>query len=453
MGPATAMSSATKSDLGIARSPVAKATTNPIRNIVDRLQVPVNEAIQPTLALNLGDPTYYNNLPPHPIQLDAVIAAVNADVSLKDVPEAFGTSPHGYPPAIGTLEARNAVARHASKHANQVIVYEASDVTICSGCSGALDMAITVLAAQLPGANVSSLPVFLVPKPGFTLYKTLCDSKGIPVVEYPLDPLNNWQVDLLQLKTIVDALSNIAGIIVNNPSNPCGSVYSKQHLEEIKAFAAHHHIPIIADEVYEDMVFAPNQYHPMAAIHPTNAAVITCSGTAKRFLAPGWRVGWILLPPPSICTSLAQIRSGLADLACLLLGANSIMQAALPNMLDNVPSSFHTQVNEYIAANAEILYQELQQPSADQSQDLHLVMNRPQGAIYALIGLDCSKFDFEDDVAASQLLISEESLKVLPGSIFGIPNYIRVVLSAPPAVIRDAVQRIKRFCLRHTLSQ
>jgi tyrosine aminotransferase len=257
-----------------------------------------------------------------------------------------------------------------------------------------------------------------VPTPGFTLYKTFCDSKQIKVIEYPLMPQCDWEIDLDETRRLIESEAvNIKAWIVNNPSNPCGSVFSLQHLEAIKRLAFQYRIPIIADEVYEDMVFEGHRYHPMAAVEPLGCPVLTCSGLAKRFLVPGWRFGWLLFSP-SCGSVLDQIRIGVADLACVLLGATSVVQSAVPMILDRVPVSFHVEVNSYLSRNAQILYSALlKSPLAGHG----VTINRPQGSMYCLIGFERGFFDFEDDVAAARLLIGEESVKVLPGTVSFCP--------------------------------
>lgn len=448
----------------IERSVTAKFSANPIRIFVDRLKVPTNPEVQPPMILNLGDPSLYGNLPPPENLTDVISKIINSHCgqfippsigninSLTDHSQAYdvlpcensstaqvdriivdqvnsdeqkillpsfeiGSSPHGYPPAIGTSPARESVAKHANKNIpNTVPKYNGDDVVICSGCSGAIDIAITVLAGGNDGA------VVLIPSPGFTLYKTLCDSKQITSIAYPLLPTSDWEVDLAAAERIIESNQNIKAWIINNPSNPCGSVYSIKHLQSIKTMALKYKIPIIADEVYEDMVFEPNQYFPMASVEPLESPVITCSGLAKRFLVPGWRVGWILFSP-ACGNILDDVRAGVADLACLLLGANSLIQAAIPQILENVPDSFHIMVNSYLANNAHILYNHLMVDAAKTTKDtkhigcLPITINCPQGSMYSLIGLTPGFYDFEDDVVAAQLLISEESVKVLPGSV------------------------------------
>ena len=142
---------------------------------------------------------------------------------------------------------------------------------LTNGCSQALDLCITVLAN--PGQNI------LIPRPGFSIYKTLSGTLGINVKYYDLIVnllfiylfilifLNifylkfyfhlkkedeNWQIDLNKMESLID--SQTVGIIVNNPSNPCGSNYSRQHLCDIIRLAEKYKLTIIADEVYGDMV-------------------------------------------------------------------------------------------------------------------------------------------------------------------------------------------------------
>ena len=134
-----------------------------------------------------------------------------------------------------------------------------------SGCSGALDLCISVLAN--PGQNI------LIPRPGFSLYKTLAESMSIHVKHYNLlviilthslrlpgkysfchgfQPEKNWEVDTEHLQSLID--EDTAAIVVNNPSNPCGSVYTAQHIRDVLEVAENYKIPIIADEIYADFV-------------------------------------------------------------------------------------------------------------------------------------------------------------------------------------------------------
>ena len=190
------------------------------------------------------------------------------------------------------------------------------DVILCSGCSCALDIAISTLADD--GQNI------LVPRPGFPLYTTLSAGLGIQTREYDLLPDHDWMVDLGHMESLID--HNTAAIIVNSPSNPCGSVFSPTHLREILDIAERHKVPIIgepstfqssfyqsmltADEIYDNFVFPGETYVPIASltttVHllllllfkskiPIKVPVLSCGGLTKRFLVPGWRMGWIVI--------------------------------------------------------------------------------------------------------------------------------------------------------------
>lgn len=200
------------------------------------------------------------------------------------------SKPHaaGYVNALGTTAAREAIARY---HSSKEHTIDADNVIIANGCSGALELALTALLD--PGT------ILLVPQPGFPLYQVIAESHGASVLPYRLDPDRQWQVDLDYLEQILlpyRGSSVIRGIIVNNPSNPTGGVFSKSHLIQIVEFCRQHRLPIVADEVYGNLVFRENAFHPMAQVAAEmgrHVPVITASGLAKQFLLPGWRIGWI----------------------------------------------------------------------------------------------------------------------------------------------------------------
>jgi tyrosine aminotransferase len=226
--------------------------------------------------LQLGDPTLYDNLSPCKAALEAVAHAL-----------VIRGHAAGYVNACGTPEARHAIARYHSYPEHRIT---SDNVIIANGCSGALELALTALLD--PGTAV------LVPQPGFPLYQVIAESHGASVVPYRLLPEQEWQVDLDHLEELMVEHPNqtIRAMILNNPSNPTGSVFSQEHLMELLDFAHRHHLPIVSDEVYGELVFANQTFHPMALVaakHGRRVPVITASGLAKQFLLPGWRVGWL----------------------------------------------------------------------------------------------------------------------------------------------------------------
>jgi len=331
-------------------STMAKNTLNPIRKIVDEMKLTPNPQKE-MIALSIGDPTVFGNLP---IAEEAISAIIQSTQEQKC---------NGYAPSIGYEKSRAAVAEYESCPESPLT---AKDIVLTSGCSGALDLAISVLAN--PGQNI------LIPRPGFSLYKTLADSTGIETKFYNLDPDKLWEVDIESLESAID--ENTAAIVVNNPSNPCGSVFSKEHLKEILDVASAYKLPIIGDEIYAHFVFSGFKYYPLAS-QSVDVPILSCGGLTKRFLVPGWRMGWIAVHDRNGVLS-KEVRQGLIALSQRILGPNTIVQGALPDILTKTPQDFYDNTLNAVEANAKICYEALVKIPG-----LKPVM--PQGAMYMMV--------------------------------------------------------------------
>ena len=258
---------------------------------------------------------------------------------------------NGYAHTQGHEAARLAVARY-SAHQRIDGVIDPRDVVLCSGCSSALEYCILTLADS--GQNV------LVPRPGFCLYHTLTEGLGIEVRYYDLLPKQQWRADIEQLETLID--ENTAALLINNPSNPCGSVFDEEHLLQLVDICERHYIPIIADEVsddtsqmsaallnlivtscqiYEHFVF-PGSRHVAVSSLAREVPVLSCGGLTKRFLVPGWRMGWIVVHDHH--KRLGNAIKGLHNMCGRILGSNTIIQGALPDILCNTPQSYFDRV-------------------------------------------------------------------------------------------------------------
>lgn len=391
----------------------SRLTHNPIRAIVEGLKIVPNPDKQ-LIALSIGDPTTFGNLKPAPQVVEAIRKVVKSG------------SNNGYGPSTGFPEARQAVAEYVS-HQGAVTP---NDVILCSGCSCALDLCISVLAGA--GQNI------LIPKPGFSIYRTLAEGFGIECRYYDLIPEKNWEVDLVQLESLIDA--NTAALIVTNPSNPCGSVFSKNHLEAILSIAEKHYLPIIADEIYEHFVFPGQQFHAVSSLS-RKVPVLSCGGLTKRFLVPGWRMGWIIVHDRD--NVFREVRKGLANLSARILGANTLVQGALPDILRNTPQQFYDDLVLTLYRHAEIAYKGIKQ-----IRGLHPIM--PGGAMYMMIAIVIEHFpEYDTDLDFVQALVAEQSVFCLPGQCFEYPNYIRIVLTVPEEMIVEACGRLAEFCAKH----
>lgn len=396
-------------------SQMATSTVNPIRAVVENMKLEPN-ASKEMISLSIGDPTIFGHLKP----CEEIIKAVNSSV--------YSYKYNGYAPSTGHAEPREAVARFCSRPGATL---EGKDVILTSGCSQALELAICVLAN--PGQNL------LVPRPGFPLYKTLAESLGISIKYYSLQPEKGWEVDLAELEHQINR--NTAAIVVNNPSNPCGSVYSRRHLQSILEVAARNYVPIIADEIYDYFVFQGEEFYPIASLS-LSVPVLTCGGLTKRFLVPGWRMGWILMHDRNEVFG-NSIRNGLQSLCQRIMGSNTIIQGALPAILKETPPEFFSQTIQSVQTNATFAYSVLSSIAG-----LRPVM--PAGAMYMMVGIDMAEFpEFRHDMDFVEKLVSEQSVMCLPGMCFDYPNYVRLVLTVPESQLREACKRIAEFCQSH----
>ncbi|KAJ8954388.1 hypothetical protein NQ318_011061 [Aromia moschata] len=433
-------------------STTAKNCKNFIRDIVDNLDLKPNPE-KPVIALSIvsdGDPTVYGNLKPSEETIQAVINIIEEGCC------------NGYAPSVGYENAREAVSEYLSHDGVDV---SPRDVILCSGCSSSIEHCITALADGSKNHNI------LIPRPGFPIYRTLAESIGVSVRYYNLLPENNWEVDLLHLESQID--QNTSAIVLNNPSNPCGSVFSEEHLQDILEIAYRRRVPVIADEIYEQLVFPGEKFVSAASLN-SHVPILVCGGLAKRFLVPGWRLGWIVVHDE--VGAFEHIRKALVCLSQRTIGSNTLIQGALPGILRNTPQNFHDELIETLLRNAQVSYEGLQQAKG-------LSPFMPQGTMYMIVEIQMRKFPmFQSGLEFAQKMMEEESVFCLPGeanvenrkreehsakkttgfcestvkdskmliyNCFAIPGFMRIVLTIPEDLLREACVRIAEFCNRH----
>jgi len=397
------------------------ATINPIRNIVDKIKRPENHAL-PIIDLALGDPSVFGNLQPHPSTLQAVTDAMQRPRT------------QGYTNSLGVPEARQAIAKFMQRDG---VEYAMNDIIVASGASQAILLVMQLLCN--PG------DAFLIPSPGFPLYETiLCHLGAIPL-KYDLDSEKSWEINYSSVEALIvkakeDGI-NVKGMLINNPGNPTGSNYSKEHLLELKEVLQKHKLPLIADEIYGYMLFDKQTFTPFASICD-DIPVFTISGLAKQFLVPGWRIGWI-----AICDRggyAKAIYQQLVSLTQVILGASTVIQHAIPDILKYVidnSDEYYTKLNSILEKQATIITDKLSQING-------LTCIQPQGAMYLMVKIDIDQFvdEIDNDSTFSQLLLTDQNCMVLPGSCFKAHNMVRIVFCAPEEKMVEFAKRIEHFC-------
>jgi tyrosine aminotransferase len=199
-------------------------------------------------------------------------------------------------------------------------------------------MAIEIACRSLanPGENI------LIPQISWN-YTTWLNGSGIVPMRYNLLPEKDWEIDLDHLESVIN--DKTRAIILNSPGNPCGNVFSKQHILEILKISEKHRLPIISDEIYEFFTIPSVEHHSVASLSE-NVPVLVTSGLTKRFLIPSIRLDWLIVNDRG--DKLKNLRKGFLNVAGRNFFPNSTVQHALPNILTCVPQSFFDQNNERI---------------------------------------------------------------------------------------------------------
>ncbi|KAA8496774.1 Tyrosine aminotransferase [Porphyridium purpureum] len=397
----------------------AENTVNPIRRLVQGIDVKPNPALA-KIDLSIGDPTVYGNLKP-PREAEEALAQL-----------VLGGTVNGYPPSMGVLESRRAVAEFFS---TPLAPLEARDVYLTAGGSGALELALGAVAD--PGDNV------LVPQPGFPLFMTTAGNLGIECKRYLIDPDRQWEANLDSIRAAVD--DRTRAVVLNNPSNPCGSVWSAEHVQKVVELAAELKLVVLADEIYADMVFPPNTF-VSAAEASRDAPVLVLGGISKRYVVPGWRLGWVLVHDRHNILEHAGMRNALNMLTMRMLIPSMLVQAVLPTLMDRSSVSVQQNVNSLLStlqANAMLCVQRLGRAPALQPLE-------PGGALYLMVRIDLDRLGFRDDMEFTKALYAEQAVFVLPGQCFEAPGFVRIVFAAPREVLSEAMDRIQQFCEAHS---
>lgn len=421
----------------------ASRIVNPIRLVADRARV--SSSPKPLIKLSIGDPTFDHNM----LTPEAHIKAVQ-DAAASHLCD-------GYYPTSGVMSAREAVAKYwcdnfvpnAALHKDIL----AQNVVLTSGGSHAIQLAITAICN--PGDNI------LIPAPGYPHYDTICTTYNIEARHYHLDPHNNWEASLDEIESLVDDRTKL--FVMTNPSNPCGSNFSRQHVTELVRLCERLHLPMLSDEIYHGLVFQyesnPNKEFVSTADIESTVPRVILGGTAKVFVVPGWRLAWLILVDPAKVA--APFLYGIEQEAMLIVGSNSLAQAALPAALLETPPDYMPALVHKIETGALGFYEAVNQrcvssPAADGSTKPMIRATLPQGAMYVMSEIVLDSFDpaaIKDDREFFDKLLAEENVQIVPGSAFNAPGFFRAVITRPLPLLMEAVDRMALFCQRHQRKQ
>ncbi|EOA16613.1 hypothetical protein CARUB_v10004785mg [Capsella rubella] len=371
------------------------------------------------LPLAHGDPSVY----------PCYRTSIHAEDAIVDVIRSGKGNSYG--PAAGILPARQAVADYVNRDLTNKV--KANDVLITVGCNQGIEVVLQSLAR--PNANI------LLPRPSFPHYEARALFSGLEVRKFDLLPEKEWEIDIPGIEAISD--ENTVAMVVINPNNPCGNVYSYDHLKKVAETARKLGIMVITDEVYCETIFGDKQFVPMGTFSSI-APIITLGGISKGWVVPGWRIGWIAMnDPKGIFKSTGMIQSIQQNLD-IVPDATTIVQAALPEILGKANKETFAKKNSMLKQNLELV--------CDRLKDIPCLVckKKPDSCTYLLTKLELSLLeDIEDDMDFCMKLAKEENLVLLPGVALGMENWVRITIGVEAQMLEDALERLNGFYKRH----
>jgi alanine-synthesizing transaminase len=358
------------------------------------------------LYLNIGDPCKYDfPTPPHMIEA---------------VRKAMLDGYNGYADSLGIKPAIAAIGNEAESKGFR----EIQSVFIGIGSGEVIDSCLTALVN--PGDNV------LTPSPEYPLYGAVLAKLEATPNAYELDEENGWQPDVADLERKITPRTK--AILLINPNNPTGAVYSRRTLEKVLELARQRGLVIFADEIYEKLIFDPREKHISIATLATDVPVITFNGLSKAYLVPGWRIGWAIATGPR--EVLHPYLEAVHRLLRARLSAPHPFQHAIRTALEG-PQDHLLEVREKLRRRAEITVD-----WAKRTPRVKLVA--PKGAFYAHPTLEIP----EDDLSFVTDLLKQKHVLVVHGSGFGEKpgtRHIRIVFLPQEPVLNAAYAAMTDF--------
>lgn len=359
------------------------------------------------LPLNIGDPLKFDfETPPHVTE-----AATRA---MRD-------GKNGYAPSLGVTEAREAVRREAERKGLTNI----RDVFIAQGVTEAVDLVLSALVN--PGESV------LTPSPEYPLYSAVLARLGAQPNTYDLDEENGWEPDLDHMGRRIFA--GTRALLIINPNNPTGTVYSRATLEAVAELARRNNLAIIADEIYDKLVLDGEPHVSIAALAP-DVPTITFGGMSKPYLVPGWRIGWGIVTGDA--AAVEPWLEGIRKLLRARLCGNHPFQYAIRPALEG-PQDHLPKVLEKLRRRRDLTVE-----WARSAPGVSLV--EPHGAFYAFPRLEIG---VSDEEFVKQLLL-EKQVMLVHGSGFGErpgTRHCRIVFLPDEATLQRAYASLTEFLL------
>lgn len=332
----------------------------------------------------------------------------------------------GYCDIRGINEARYAIKEyHLSRGVKKI---DENDIFIGNGVSEVAYMIITAL--------IGSGDEVLVPTPCYSLWTNFTYLAGGMVRFYKCDESNDWQPDIESIKRGIT--SKTKAIVLINPNNPTGALYSKDTLMEIINIARENKLVIISDEIYDRLVLDGEQHIPTGSLCE-DVTVVTMNGLSKSHCICGLRCGWLCISGDKKEKKI--LRDALVKIASVRLCSNALMQLVIPDALkDRAYTENMINSEGRLTRQRNAVMEEL-----DKIDGISYVKNT--AAFYLFPKLNLKKFGFESDKEFARELLDDKHILIIPGTGFSCVDkkHFRIVMLPEEGTLRNAIREIGDF--------
>lgn len=363
------------------------------------------------IKLNIGNLAPFGFEAPEEIQQDVIHNLPNSS---------------GYSDSKGMFSARKAIMHYAQQ--KNIAGVGMEDIFIGNGASELIVMAMQGLLNT--GDEV------LVPAPDYPLWTAAVTLAGGTPRHYLCDEQNEWMPDLADMRSKIT--SNTRAIVIINPNNPTGALYSDELLKEIIEIAREHQLIIFADEIYDKMLYDGAKHTSMASL-ADDVLFVTMNGLSKNYRACGYRAGWMIVSGNK--NNAKDYIDGLTILASMRLCSNVPGQFAIQTALGGYQS-----INDLVAPNGRLTKQrDLAYKLLTEIPGVSCV--KPKAGLYLFPRLDPQIYPIADDQKFILELLEAEKVLVVQGSGFNWPHtdHLRIVFLPNADDLTDAMGRIARF--------
>lgn len=386
----------------------------PVLDAAHRLEKQGNKILK----LNIGNPATFGFTTPEDIVKDVI----------HNLPKA-----EGYCDSKGLYSARVAIYQHYQQQFSG-LAFE--NILIGNGVSELILMSMQAL--------LNDEDEILIPAPDYPLWTAAVNLSGGKAVHYLCDEEKDWSPDIEDIRAKITKKTK--GIVVINPNNPTGAVYSKQTLKEIITLAREHDLIIYSDEIYDRILYDNAKFTSIASL-AADIMFVTFNGLSKTYRAAGYRTGWMVISGK--INHAKDYIQGIEMIASMRLCANVPSQFAIQTALGGFQS-----INELILDEGRLNQQRLTTYNMI-NQIPGLSTTKPKGALYSFVKVDTQRFNITNDEQMVLDLLQQQSILLVHGTGFNWPkpDHFRLVYLPHTEVLIDAITRMGEFFTNYQQKQ